>query len=184
VIAAGCAIIAAVSAIAWTRAASASVTWSSAGVLQFTDTKSGLVITCSASTGTMVPTNSGTNPGGHITSISFTGCAGPAGVGTITLTPKGLDWPVSALSTGRAIGETSGGHGVAVDVSAPACAAEVDGTGANTETGVAHFTFRRVSSALGVAVAGGNLHIYAVNGCLGLVSDGDPVSFTVRYHLS
>ena len=181
-IAVACAIIAAVSAIAWTRAASASVTWSSAGALQFTDTKSGLVITCSSSTGTMVPTNTGTTPDGHITSISFTGCTGPGG--TITLTAKGLNWPVSAKPTARTIGETSGGHGVAIDVSTTGCSAEVDGTGANTETGVAHFTFRRVSSALGVVVAGGNLHIYAVNGCFGLVSDGDPVSFTVRYHLS
>jgi hypothetical protein len=182
VIVAACAIAAAASTIAWTGSASASVTWSSAGTLQFKDTASGIVITCSASTATMVPTNTGTNPVGHVTSISFSGCTGPAG--TITLTAKGLNWPVSAHPTGRTIGETTGGHGVAVDVSAPGCSAEVDGTGANTDTGIAHFTFRRVSSALGVALSGGNLHIYAVSGCAGLVSNGDPVSFTVSYHIS
>lgn len=132
----------------------------------------------------MVPTNTGTAPDGHITSISFSGCTGPLGIGNMTLTAKGLDWPVSANPTARAIGETSGGHGVAVGVSAPSCSAEVDGTGANTETGVAHFTFARVASALGVALSGGNLHIYAVSGCSGLVSNGDPLSFKVSYHLS
>ena len=170
------------SAIAWTGPASASVTWTSAGALQFTDTRSGTVIACSASTAAMVPTDTGTTPDGHITSISFSGCTGP--LVTLTLTAKGLDWPVSAQPTARAIGETSGGHGIAVDVSGPSCSAEVDGTGANTETGVAHFTFGRVSSALGVALSGGNLHIYAVNGCAGLVRNGDAVSFKVSYHLS
>jgi hypothetical protein len=129
----------------------------------------------------MVPANTGANPVGHITSISFTGCAGPAG--TVTLTAKGLSWPVSARPAARTVGETSGGHGVSVDVSAPGCSADVDGTGGHTDTGVVHFTFSHESGALGVVLADGNLHIYGVSGCAGLVSNGDTVSLSVTYHI-
>jgi hypothetical protein len=182
VILAACIAAAVASVIVWGGSASASANWSSTGALTFTDTKTGVALTCSASTATMVPTNSGTNPVGHITSISFTGCIGPTGV-TVTLTAAGLDWPVSAQPAARAIGETSGGHGVAVDVSAPACSADVDGTGAGTDTGKVHFTFSHASGSLGVVLAGGNLHIYDVSGCAGLIGNGDPVSFSVSYRI-
>jgi hypothetical protein len=160
---------------------SASATWSSVGTLTFKDTTSGFAITCSGSTAAMVPTNSGTNPFGHITSISFTGCTGPAGA--ITLTPKGLSWPVNASPASRTVGETSGGHGVSVDVTTTGCSANVDGTGGHTDTGVVHFTFSHKSGVLGVELSGGNLHIYAVSGCGGLVSDGDAASLTVAYQI-
>jgi hypothetical protein len=162
--------------------AAASATWSSVGTLTFKDTTSGFAMTCSGSTAAMVPANTGTNPFGHITSISFTGCTGPAGA--ITLTPKELSWPVNASPAARTVGETSGGHGVSVDVTTTGCSANVDGTGAHTGTGVVHFAFSHKSGALGVQLSGGNLHIYAVSGCGGVVSDGDTASLTVAYRIS
>ena len=178
---AACAVAAAVWAIAWGGQASASVTWSSVGTVLFTDTKTGLPVTCSASSASMVPTNTGTNPVGHITSISFTGCTG-ASV-TVTLTAKGLNWPVSAQPALRTVGETSGSHGVSVHVTAPGCSADVDGTGGGTNTGVIHFMFRHISGGLGAVATDGNLHFYSVSGCAGLVSNGDPASLSVSYHL-
>lgn len=176
-----CAVAGAVSAIALSSPASAAVTWSSVGSVQFTDAKTGLPVTCSASRASMVPANTGANPVGHITSISFTGCTGP--LATVTLTATGLSWPVSAQPAVRTVGETSGSHGVSVDVTAPGCSANVDGTGGRTNTGVIHFMFKHVSGGLGVVVTAGNLHFYAVSGCSGLVGNGDPVSFSVSYRL-
>lgn len=172
--------IAAVSLAGGSASASAA-TLSSVGTLTFKDTTTGFAITCSGSTAAMVPTNTGTNPFGHITSISFTGCAGPAGA--ITLTPRGLSWPVNASPASRTVGETSGGHGVSVVVTTTGCSANVDGTAAHTDSGVVHFTFSHKSGALGVKLSGGNLHIYAVSGCGGLVSDGDTASLTVAYQV-
>ena len=179
VIAASAAAAAALSA-AWEGPASAAVTWSSAGVLQFTDTGTGTTITCSSSSATMVPANSGTGPVGQITSISFTGCEGPLST-AITMTAKGLDWPIRASPLARTVGETSGGHGVSVAVSAPGCTATVDGTGAGTHTGTVGFTVIRESGKTGVMLVGGNLHIYNPVGCGGLVANGDAVTFTASY---
>jgi len=166
----------AVSVIAWNGSASASVTWQSTGVIQFKDTKTGIILQCTSSTATMVPTNTGTNPVGHVTAVSFSGCSG-AGT-SVTLTAKGLSWPVSARPTARFIGETAGGHGISVAVSAPGCAANVDGSGASTFTGKANFNFRRGN----IVLSGGNLNIYGVSGCAGLIGNGDPVSLSVTYH--
>jgi hypothetical protein len=181
IVLAACTAAAAASAIIWGGSASASASWSSTGALTFTDGTTKIAMTCSGSTATMVPTNSGANPVGHITSISFTGCTSPGGA--VTLTAKGLDWPVSAEPAARTIGETSGGHGISVDVSAAGCSADVDGTGAGTDTGEVHFTFSHASGALGVVLAGGNLHIYGVAGCGGVINDGDPASFSVSYRI-
>jgi hypothetical protein len=178
-----CAVAGAVGAIAWSGPASASVTWSSVGTVQFTDTKTGTIAACSSSSASMVPTSTGTNPAGHITSISFTGCTGPLGT-VFTLTAAGLSWPVSAQPAVRTVGQTSGGHGVSVRVTGLACSADVDGTGGGTDTGVVHFMFRHLSGGLGVVVTDGNLHFYSVSGCSGLAGNGDPVSFSVSYHLS
>lgn len=182
IILAACIVVAITSVTVWGGSASASDNWSSTGALTFTDTKTKVTLTCSASGADMVPTNTGTNPVGHITSISFTGCIGPTGV-TVTLTAKGLDWPVSAEPAARTIGETSGGHGVSVDLTATGCSADVDGTGGDTHTGEVHFHFSHASGSLGVVLAGGNLHIYDVSGCAGLIGTGDPASFSVSYHI-
>jgi hypothetical protein len=168
--------------IPWSGSAAASTSWTSVGSPTFTDTKTGTVMSCSASAASMSPAGSRTNPVGEITAISFTGCSSADGI-TLTITPEGLDWPVSADPSVRTIGETSGGHGVAIELSGPGCQAYVDGTGVNTNTGVVHFTFGHVTGGPGIVVSDGNLHIYKPSGCFGLVGNGDPVSFKVSYRV-
>lgn len=174
---AGVAAVAA-SVIASSQPAAASITWRS-GSLTFSDTANGRTLaSCTSSNATVQP-ETYANPGGYITSISFSGCSG-AGF-TITLTASGLSWPVSANPAARTIGQAAGGHGISIKVTATGCTAYVDGTGPQTQSGMVNFTFRPYRR---VAVTAGNLHVWDPAGCTIFSNSGDPVSFSVVYTLS
>lgn len=153
-----------------------------AGALKLTDTTHNVSLECSGSTASLTPTNSVTSPAGEITSISFSNCSALGEV--FTLTPAGLDWPIIASPAGRTIGETSGGHGISINITSPddpGCTANVDGTGYQTDTGVATFIFSHASGKLEVVVTGDNLHIYQPSSACPTIKNGDAVSFTVAY---
>lgn len=152
--------------------------WVSPTGITVTDPTSGSSMRCSTSTVTMVPTNTGFNPVAEVTAISFTNCNSSAGT-TVTLTPKGLSWPVSANPSARRIGATTGGHGISVAISSSGCTAVADGTGAGTNTGFVNFTFRRI----GIQLSGGNLHVYSPVGCSGFLASGDSVTISGLYRL-
>jgi len=44
--------------------------------------------------------------------------------------------------------------------------------------------YKNHTGALTVLTTGGNLHIYNVNGCFGLINSGDVATFSGAYHLS
>jgi hypothetical protein len=56
------------------------------------------------------------------------------------------------------------------------CGFVIDGTKGGASDGTVKFTY--TNRAHQVKVSGGNLHVFNVNGCVGLVANGDPVSLT------
>lgn len=178
VIAFTCAVAA--SLIVWASPMASAATWT-AGPVTFTDSTTGTAMSCTASTTDIVPNSGASNPVAELTSISFTGC--DVASLAVTLKPAGLSWPVDAGVSGRTIGEKSGGHGISVSLTSSGCSADIDGTGAGTKTGVADFRYTHKTGKLGIEITNGNLHIYGVSGCSGLISSGDGVSFTVIYTL-
>jgi hypothetical protein len=155
-------------------------TWSDPATIVFTDATTHIEMTCRGSTADMLPGSGTGTSGGEVTSLGFTGCFSFSGA--VTLTPSGLDWPITASVGDRTIGETSGGHGISVAMSTAGCTADINGTGADTNTGVADFTYTHVSGKLGITLTSGNLHIYQPNGvCVGEINNGDAVSFSISY---
>lgn len=108
-----------------------------------------------------------------ITSVTFTTCTGPAGL-TFTVTPGHLPWKLNAKSydtaTGVTKGTITGAHGA---LSGPGCSAVVDGTSATADNGTVEGTYTNSNHELKTLTTGGNLHIYHVSGCFGLIRDGD-----------
>jgi hypothetical protein len=166
---------------AGTGSAVAAGSWKSLSGVSIVDQKGGSSMRCSSATVTMNPTNTGFNPVAQVTAISFVNCTSSVGT-SVTVTAKGLSWPVSANPSARMIGETSGGHGISVAISSSGCTAVADGTGAGTDTGFVNFTFRRLGGP-GIQLSGGNLHVYSPVGCSGFLSNGDSVTISGLFRL-
>jgi hypothetical protein len=152
-----------------------------------TDTTTGTVLTCKSST-TTATAKSGTGlPGAKIASIStltFNTCTGPLGL-TFTVASSGFPWFLNALSftasTGVTHGTITGAHAV---LTGSGCSATVDGTGATADNGMVKGTYNNGTGKLKILSSGGNLHIYNVNGCFGLVNSGDAANFTTTYAIT
>jgi hypothetical protein len=85
-------------------------------------------------------------------------------------------WYLNAISYNAATGVTSGTlSGIDVSVSGSDCNAEVDGTAAGADNGTVKWTYSNSTGKLTYRPTGGNLHLYNVSGCLGVLSNGDSV---------
>jgi hypothetical protein len=150
-----------------------------AGATTLKDTKTGSVLTCksSASSGTLKKGSgiSGT-AFGSITKLSFSSCTGPLGL-TFTVTNSGFPWKLNGTSYKN--GVTTGTiTGVKSTLSGPSCSATVGGATA-TSTGTVNVTYTNSTGKL--ATTGGNLHVYNVSGCAGLINSKDPTTFSGSY---
>jgi len=115
---------------------------------------------------------------GFINTVGFTGCS-VGGVLPSGVTPF-LPWCVSVTSVDPITGVVTGTIGcIHVNLSATGCSATVDGTGPNAHDGFVNFTYDPRTGQL--TLSGGNLHLYAVNGCLGLFGTGDSVNLSATY---
>ena len=72
--------------------------------------------------------------------------------------------------------------GIHAALTGPGCSAVVDGTGATADNGMVSATYS--TGALKVLTTGGNLHIYNVSGCAGLIRSGDSTTFSGTYAVS
>ena len=121
---------------------------------------------------------------GSIMSGAFTGCTlGGALILSANMVVNGLPWRVNA--TTYASGVTTGTiTGIDLVATVTGCTATLDGTAAGADNGVIRFTYTNSTGKLRLLPEGGNLHWWAVAGCLGLVGTGDPVqpsdSLTVK----
>jgi hypothetical protein len=146
--------------------------FSSSGSDQVADTKTGTVAKCTTvkMSGTLKKSASSGAGLGSITKGSFTGCT-VAGL-SVTVTVHGLPWKLNATSdkSGVISGSISGIDLVATN---PDCKATLDGTGAGKDNGVADATYSDATGTL-TLTGKGNLHSWAVSGCLGAINNGDP----------
>jgi|SRR5215472_8631299 len=118
---------------------------------------------------------------GTITVATFTKCTGPLGI-TFTVKSNHLPWHLNAVSYNKLTQVTTGTiTGVHATLSGPGCSAAVDGTGATKNNGMVKATYSNKTHKLTVLPTGGNLHIYKVAGCFGLIHNNDPSVYTAVY---
>jgi hypothetical protein len=149
---------------------------SASGSLHLKDTKTGTISGCS-SIKLIAVLKSGSGLAGQgigsITSGTFTGCMVLETL-NIDVTANGLPWTVDATSYKS--GVTSGAiTGIDFVGAGPGCSATLDGTAAGKNNGTIKFTYTNSTGKLKLLPKGGNLHWWAVSGCLGVISDADPV---------
>jgi hypothetical protein len=155
-----------------------------AGKTTLTDTKSGTVLTCASSTSSgKLKTGHGISGAslGTITKLSFATCTGPLGL-KFTVANSGFPWTLHGTSFKS--GVTTGTiTGIKSKLSGPGCSATVGGATASAK-GTVKVTYTNSSGALKVLAAGGNLHVFNVQGCAGLIASGDPTQFVGTYTVS
>jgi len=158
----------------------------SAGKTTLKDVNTGSVLSCTSSS------SSGTLKSGHgisgsslgtITALSFSNCTGPLGL-TFTVTNSGFPWTLSGASFNATTGVTTG-HiaGIKSTLTGPSCTAQVGGATAGS-TGKVKVTYTNSTHKLKVLASGGNLHVFNVVGCAGLINSGDATQFSGTYTVS
>jgi hypothetical protein len=168
----------------WTITPGGTVTFGVAPVT-IKDTKTGVTLTCTGGslTGTL-KAGSGLNgtSAGSITRGTINGCGGPLGL-KFTLTLLDLPWHINLISYDSSTRLVRGtiSH-MEISFAAPGCSFVIDGTRGGASDGRVNFTYS--DSTHQVKISGGNLHIYNVAGCFGLVANGDPVSLTTSFTLT
>jgi hypothetical protein len=176
----------ALAATTWTVKPGGAVTGTS-GTTTLKDTKTGNSLTCkSSSTKATLKKGSGLAGAGigSITSVTFTTCTGPLML-TFTVKSNDLPWKLNAVSYNKTTGVTTGTiTGIDATLTGPSCSATVDGTAAGKHNGMVTGTYTNSTGKLAVLATGGNLHIYNVVGCAGLIKSGDPSEFTATYTIS
>jgi hypothetical protein len=179
----------ATSATTWTVKPGGAYT-SKSGTTTLTDTKTGAVLTCtsSAASGTLKHGSGLTNPLGTVTSNTFTGCTGPAGLtfSVKTSASSTKPWKVNAtgFSSGVTTGNISGIHAKLTGTN-NTCSAVVDGTGATAFNGKVAIRHSNSSATKLKVTKGISLHSFNVSaGCLGAINSGDPVTFKATYTLN
>jgi hypothetical protein len=104
-------------------------------------------------------------------STAFSGCT----IGTIDVTVKANGFPWYLNATSYKSGVTTGTiTGIDLVATATGCSATLDGTAAGADNGKVKVTYTNSTGVLKILGTGGNLHDWGVEGCLGLINDGDP----------
>jgi hypothetical protein len=158
----------------------------SAGKTTLKDVNTGSVLSCtsSKSTGTLKSGHgiSGANLG-SIKTLTFSNCTGPLGL-TFTVANSGFPWTLHGTAFNSGTGVTTGNiTGIKSHLSGPSCSADVRGATA-TSTGKVKVTYTNGTHKLKVLASGGTLHVFNVNGCAGLINNGDATQFTGTYTVS
>jgi hypothetical protein len=116
---------------------------------------------------------------GSITGRPINGCFGPGPLNW-TITLLGLPWHINLISYDASTGLVRGtiSH-MEISAAGSGCGFVIDGTRGGASNGMVKFTYSDRTHQ--VKISGGNLHIFTVNGCAGLVASGDPVSLTASF---
>jgi hypothetical protein len=170
-------------AATWTVKPGGAIT-AKAGKTTLTDKSTGSVLTCTSSSGKgTAKKGSGLSGTGiaSITTLSFSNCTGPLSL-TFTVHTTHFPWHLNAksFSGGVTTGTISGIHAT---LSGPSCSATVDGTSATANNGTVTAKYSNATGKLSTTGAG-NLHVYNVSGCAGLINTGDAASFVGSYAVS
>jgi hypothetical protein len=119
---------------------------------------------------------------GSIAAGAIKGCGGPGPL-PWHITLLDLPWHINLISYNGSTGLVHGtiSH-MEISAAASGCGFVVDGTRGGASDGMVKFTYSDRTHQ--VKISGGNLHIFNVNGCFGLVASGDPVSLTASFTLA
>lgn len=148
------------------------------------NTNQNLQCTSSSSSGTLKKGHgiSGANLG-SITKLTFSNCTGPLNL-TFTVTNSGFPWTLHGTAFNSTSGVTTGNiTGIKSKLTGTGCSATVGGTTAGS-AGKVKVTYTNSTHKLKVLASGGNLHVFNVNGCAGLINNGDATQFTGTYTVS
>lgn len=170
-------------AATWTVKPGGAITAKS-GKTTLKDKKTGTVLTCASSSGKgTAKKGSGLSGNGiaSITTLGFSNCTGPLSL-SFTVHTTHFPWKLNAksFSGGVTTGTISGIHAT---LSGPSCSATVDGTGASANNGTVTAKYSNATGKL-TTTGAGNLHVYNVHGCAGLIGNGDASSFVGSYAVS
>jgi len=173
-------------AVTWTVRPGGPVSMKS-GKLILTDTATGAALTCPPTvlSGTL---KSGSGlPGtgiGSITAVHSLFCPTPQGI-SFTLRARDLPWHMNVLSYNATTGVVTGSLShLQIGVSGTACTAVIDGTSGTASDGTVKFRYTSSTGGLQTRTTGGNLHLYRVRGCAGLLRTGDPATIRVTLTMS
>src|SRR5215831_16469821 len=100
--------------------------------------------------------------------------------GDTSMIRERADLNAASFSNGVTTGTITGIH---AKLSGPGCSAVVDGTGASANNGKVTAKYSNSTGKL-TTTGAGNLHIYKVSGCAGLIGSGDGSSFKGSYAIS
>ena len=139
------------------------------------------MLTCKTFTASGTAKSGSGLPGKGIASIAkvaFNTCTGPLGL-SFTVTAAHLPWSLNANSYNASTGVTKGViTGAHATLSGSGCSAVVDGSSATGNNGTVAGTYTNSKHQLKTLTTGGNLHIYDVNGCFGLIANGDTATLS------
>jgi hypothetical protein len=174
--------------------ASAATTWTvrpggtislTSGLFTVKDIPTGSTLICASSALSGTLKRGSGHPGtgiGSITTVSIRECGN---LGMFTLTPGDLPWRLNLTSYNATTRTVTGSIShVHVNVSGEQCSAVVDGTSGTAGNGIVKFTYADSTAKLKVLTTGGNLHFHNVNGCAGLVRNGDPATLSTKFTVS
>jgi hypothetical protein len=122
---------------------------------------------------------------GTLTSAATGGCS--TNGFTIVIKATHLPWKLNLVSYNAKTGVTTAtatGLHLAMSVPGIGCSAAVDGTGAAKDNGLIKVAYSNKTGKLTTLKTGGNLHLYAVKSCLGLVNNGDTMAISATYTVS
>ena len=171
-------------AATWTVSPGKAIT-GKAGTTTLTDTTSKVSVSCASSklTGSLKSGKGLPGKGlGTVTSVTFTKCTVLSV--TISLSSGKVAWKLNASSYNPATGTTSGTiTGIHLAVKSSICSAVVDGTSGTARNGMVNVTYSNKTHVLKM-LPKGNLHIYNVKGCGGVISNGDAGTVASSYKVS
>lgn len=170
-------------AATWTVKPGGAIT-AKAGTTKLHDKNTNQTLQCTSSSGKgSAKHGSGLSGTGiaSITALSFSHCTGPLGL-TFAVKTTHFPWHLNAasFSSGVTTGTITGIHATLTGVG---CSAVVDGTGASANNGKVTAKYSNGTGKL-TTTGAGNLHIYNVSGCAGLIHSGDASSFKGSYTIS
>lgn len=150
------------------------------------DTNTNTTLNCqnSATAATLKSGSGLTNPIGQISSVTFASCMGPGGlVFTMATSASSANpWSLVANSYNASTGVTTGEiTNITASIEGSNCSALINGT---TPTSPGEVTSTFTNNASTLKISGGDLRAWDVNGCLGLINNGDLVSFNAIYKIS
>jgi hypothetical protein len=192
VVVAALAVTTALAAATWTIRPGGAIAAQS-GTATFTDTRIGHLFTCLFLSASGALKSGSGLPGtgaGAISAAGFHTCTNPFGRVrtprvdlTWTVRATGLPWHVnfSSYKSGVVTGTISHMH---INLTTTQCRALIDGTAATASDGKVAFTYADSTGRLKLLTTGGNLHLYHVMGCFGVLHDSDPVTVSTTFTLS